>query len=193
MPAIEEQIGRAGKIIKAVAVLLGLLPGIALLLGLVDIPPSLADLIKFLTFAISIGVVICIMLLRDRIRRLTNKTVAIFVVSAVLIGSAFATAYMIVAKDHIIVMTTGAGIERHVKPLYPSADIQEIMRAYRGDYKEALATSNRNAELSALMERESGSAIVLLILLLVTGQVLLVSGIVGGAWKLAGGRQAKET
>jgi hypothetical protein len=193
MPAIEDQIGRAGKIIKAVAVLLGLLPGIALLLGLVDIPPSLADLIKFLTFAVSIGVVICIMLLRDRIRRLTSKKAAILVVTAVLTGAAFATAYMIVAQDQIVVISTGAGIERYVKPLDPSADIQDIMRDYRGDYGEALATSVRNAELSALMEQESGSAIVLLILLLVAGQVLLVSGIVGGAWKLAGARQAKES
>ena len=59
-----------------------------------------------------------------------------------------------------------------------------MVAPYRGDYAEALVTSARAERLRQRMEEESGSAVALMVALMVIAQTLLVGGLVVGGWKL---------
>ena len=185
MPALSDRLGGLATLIKAVIGLLALLPGVAVLTGLIDIPPSLVDLVKALSIFAGIAVLIAILLLSGTIRALSGRTVALLTLSAVVLGGGFAVAYRAVAARQVVVVETGREVERFVVPLTPSAEIRRLVAPYGGDYAEALMTSVRAERLHQLMEEESGSAVALMIALMVVAQTLMVGGIVVGGWKLA--------
>lgn len=191
MPALRERIENVGNLIKALIAFLGLLPGIAILTGLISIPPSLADLVKMLSIFICIVALVLVLLATHWIQRTGGAVVGGLALVAVIAGASCASAYWSFANRHIVIIEPAPGqVERHVVPLQPSAEIQALMAPYHGDYVEALETSNRSARLGQLMDDESGSAVGIMIALLLISQVLLVGGVVAAAWKVALGDEA---
>jgi hypothetical protein len=184
MPALTERLGGLTALIKAMIGVLALLPGVAVLTGLIDIPPSLVELVKALSVFTGIGVLIAILLLSESIRRMSARKVALLTVAAVLLGAGFALAYRTVAAGQVVIVTMGDQVERYVIPLAPSDEIGRLVAPYGGDYAEALMTSVRAERLRQLMEEDSGSAVALMVLLMVLAQTLMVGGLVVGGWKL---------
>lgn len=194
MPDMNEEISAVGRIIQAITALLGLMPAIAVLAGLVDIPPDLADLIRVLTFFASAAVILGIILMRGTIRRAKAGPMAGFVLGAILLGSVAATSYWLLAVDHIVTIRYGDKVERDVVPLHPTRRITDVRDAFGGSYEQALVTYPQRDDLRRWMREESKSASVLLLFLLVAANVLLVSGLVVGAWRAAGTcRSTKKT
>jgi flagellar basal body-associated protein FliL len=190
MPTVTERLKSVETLVKALAALLALMPGIAVLTGLIDIPPTLVQLVKALSFFVSIVVLIGILLISQRIRRMTGTAVAILALGAVVVGAAGAVGYWSFAGRHIVVVESADGegeaqTERYLVPMRPSAEIQRLVAPYSGDYAEALLTSNQRARLRQLMDQDSGGTAALMIVLLVLAQTLLVAGVAAGAWKLA--------
>jgi hypothetical protein len=191
MPTLKERVEKVGYLIKALIAFLGLLPGIAILTGLISIPPSLADLVKMLSVFICIVALVLVLLATNWLQRTNVAIVGGLAVVAVIAGAGCASAYWSFANRHIDLIERAPGqIERYVVPLRPSAEIQALMAPYHGDYVEALETSSRSARLGQLMDDESGSAVGVMIALLLFSQVLMVGGVVAAAWKLALGDEA---
>ena len=183
--SLMDQIGQTKTVIRTTAGLIALLPPVAILTGLVDIPPSLIDLIKMLSFFVSVGILLAIFLLGKHISRVRSGWMAAATIAAILLGGIFATSYMLFANRHIAVVARGDDTERYVVPLHPSPAIQRIMAGFGGDYVEALQTSSQSARLEQLMQEEDGSSTMVMIALLVAAQTLLVAGVVAAAWRLA--------
>jgi hypothetical protein len=195
MPAVDEQISATGKLVQAIGALIGLTPAVALLFDIVDVPPSLIQLIRAVSFFITVAVVVIIILLRAQIRKLSNKRAATMVLVTVLLGTASATGYWLFADSHMVTVSRGKEAERFVIPLNPSAKIRELVAPFNGQYEQALYVSRRREELRGAMEDEDTSAVLLMLFLLVSANVLLVSAVVGGAWKISGsaGRPSRRT
>lgn len=173
-----------GGLIKGLVALLALLPGIAILTGLVDIPPSMVQLTNLLSFSASIVILIVIFLLTEHLRTIRNGVAAWLLVVAIVAGGAAATGYMIFANRHIAVVDTGEETERYIIPLRPSPALLRLVAPYDGDYVEALHTSIQKARIRQLMEEEGAGSMIVMMVLLILAQTLLVGAIVAGAWKL---------
>jgi hypothetical protein len=182
---LTDRIGRLSGVIKALGAVVALLPGVAILLGLVDIPPSVVDLIKFTSFALSVAVVIVVLLLSQQIQKLKPVLAAVIVSVCAIAGGVLAVSYLTFTRSHIVVTQDGAATEYFIIPLNPSGEIKKLIEPYQGDYVEALETSVQRDELVAAMQKESGSAIAAIVSLLLFAQTLVISAIVIGAWKLA--------
>lgn len=186
MPLIPERLKSAESLIKAVVAVVCVLGPYIALTELVSIPPEIDQLMSTLTFAISVVVVIAVLLLHERIERMRPGAVAAFSAVAVVTGAVMATAFFLFANDHLV--TENEGLENetiHVLPISPSETYRDIVRPH-GDVLEALYNGYRNDELRTLIEDENDSAVIALIVLLIAAEVLLLSGIVTGAWKIAG-------
>jgi hypothetical protein len=184
MPELTGRIAKAETLIKAAAGLLALVPGIAILVGLVDIPPTLIDLIKYLSFAISIVVLLSIFLLSEQIKTIGKGAAATAIIACAVAGAILATSYLVFARNHVVVTGAGDDAEQHIIPLRESRELRSLIEPYAGDYVEALETSVQQVRLNQLMERESGGSIAVMITLLVLAQTLIITAIVLGAWKL---------
>ena len=184
---LKEQIDRLGGIIKALAAVIALLPGIAVLTGLVDIPPTLAQLVQMLSFVISILVLIVTILLTERLRRLRAEMAVVLIALAAVTGAVLATAYFQFAQGHIAYGEAGGEEARYLIPLDPSPRVRQIVAPYGDDYDEALQTSLERRELARLLEREGGGSAAVMIILMVLAQALLIGAVVAGAWKLTSG------
>lgn len=189
MPAVDAQLDATGRLIKGLAALLSLFPAIALLFGLVDIPPSLSQIVKALSFFVSLAVLLSVVMLGPSIQKLKRAMAAALVIGTVLIGSISAISYWVVAENHVLTTNVpaaeGERIDRIIIPLNPSARVQELVRPFRGDYRQAVYTGRHGEELRRLLDKESTSAIILMLVLLLSANVLLVLGVVIGAWKIA--------
>jgi hypothetical protein len=182
------KIDKANNVIKGIAAIVALFPGIAVLLRLVEIPPSLADLVKVISFSLSGVVLIAVFLLGDRITRLSKEKVALYSIVAVLLGAGCSYGYFRFADSHtVVVELPDQTTEKYIVPLNPSASIREAVEAMDGSYEAALQLSPDREALKRSMDRESGSSMLVMILLLVLSELLLVAPVVGAAWRLAGG------
>lgn len=184
MPTLKERFERAGHVIKGVAAFLALLPSIAVLIGLVAIPPSLADLMTFVSGAIGIIIILIVVLSSAAIRRMSNTMAVLLIAIGALGGAAASTQYFLFADRHIIYPPDNAQ-NPLILPTKPSAELQSLLEPYGEDYAEALATSTQRERIRELLKRESGKSLVIMLLLMVIGQSLVVGAIVIGAWKLA--------
>jgi Ca2+/Na+ antiporter len=185
-----ERIDKANNTIKGIAAIIALFPGIAVLLRLVEIPPSLADLVKVISFSISGVVLIAVFLLSDRISRLSREKVALFSIVAVLLGAACSYAYFRFADSHTVVVELPDGSkDKYIVPLSPSAPLLEAVEAWDDSYEKALQLSPDREDLKRSMDRESGPSMLVMILLLVFSELLLVAPVVAAAWRLAAGPQ----
>jgi hypothetical protein len=184
---VSDPFARAGSVIKSAAALVALLPGIAALLGLVQIPPSIGNLVAFITVFVGLSCVMATAMLTNQIRRTRGRTMAIIVMVLALAGASLATAYYLCANRFIVAMpepepATGRLV---VIPLNPERELRDLVAVYDDDYQEALATSSQRQTIARLMDRESAGTTILLVVLLVCAQALSTSAVVIGAWKVA--------
>jgi hypothetical protein len=177
-----------GNVIKGAAALIALFPGIAVIFDLVDIPPTVIQLVRIISFSVGIIVLLAVFLLRDRIVAMSNERAAILGVVAVLIGAASLTGYYQFASRHtVIIPVEGTDrVDRYVIPLNPTPEIRTPVEIFGGDYDEALRMSPEAETLKIRMRDQQGSSVVIMVLLLVLSQVFLVAPVVAAAWKLVG-------
>lgn len=178
--SVSEQLKEASGLLKGTGLLLAALPPLAVITGLVSIPPTLGQLVKLVTVPISIVVVLIIFILGESISRLSPLRSVLIFGSLVVAGAAASVAYFAFAGSHIV-----SGVDGPVVvPLQPSTQITEIVAPYDWDWEEALEHSADNERLAELMRQESASAVVLMVLLMVLAQVLMVAGMVGALWNI---------
>jgi hypothetical protein len=186
MPNLNQRIDNLGWLIKAVGALIALLPGIAILLGLVNIPPDLHDLIQYISFGISVVTILVVMLLTQSIHRLGRGLAVLIIIACVIGGSISAIAYWDYASNHIVTLEGSNGPEIHIIPDHPSAELDALVKPYAYDYEEALETHVQRDRIAYLMAHESTRATAKIILYLVLAQTMTIAAIVFGAWKLTG-------
>lgn len=181
-------------VIKGIGVLIALFPGVAIFFRLVDIPPTLMQLVQIISFSISLIVLISVFLARSIINRMSRERIALVCAVAVVLGAISITSYYLFARSHTVVVRTldpaapaeEARVDRYVVPLNPSPELREIVDPYFGDYQEAIRMSVDRQTMKQLMEEESRSSLLIMIILLVLSEVLLIAPVVIAAWKLAG-------
>ena len=184
---LTDRLQRVGTLVKAIAATLALLPGIAMLLGLVNIPPSIVDLAKYVSLSVSIVVVMVVMLLTDSIRAWRAPVVAAVIGACAIAGAGLAVFYLTFTSDHVVVVGSGQQAVHHIVPLNPSGEIQRLVAPYGGDYLEALNTSVEKQQLADAMQKDRQGAVFVIVSLLIAAQMFVISAIVLGAWKLTSG------
>lgn len=173
-------ISRIVKIIKGVSAVVALLPFLLLMLGAVPIPPSISDLIQAISGLVSIISIIFILLMHDPLSRLEDWAVGISILALAIIAI-IASIYFFALANSSIIEFDGTEI---LIPINPSDRLSELVVNYRGDYLEALNTSNRRAEILDLIRQQQTGTLFALAGLLLIAQISMVSAIVMGAWKL---------
>lgn len=179
-------------VIKGIAAIYALFPGIAVLLGIVAIPPSLVDMVRVISFSVSGVVLISVFLLGERLLRLSRERAALYSIVAVLIGAVCVGAYFQFANAHTVEIQVGRDpatgrdeLKTYIIPLNPSPEMRELVEP-DNDYRIALQTSGERERLKQLMIAEGWSSMAIMILLLVISEVLLVAPVVAVAWIWAG-------
>jgi hypothetical protein len=180
---VERNLASLGNILRAIIVLIGLLPSVVIITGLIDIPPNLQQLVKIVTIPVSIVGIITIIALGDDIARWSPRKTALIFIICLALGASSTVAYFLFAKGHVIEFKD----ERLVAPIHPSERVRAIIAPYDDQYDQALENSPRSDELRDLLAQESVVATIVMIVLMVLSQLLLVTAIVGSAWKLVVG------
>jgi len=191
MPQAVEKISG---VLKGIAAVIALFPGVAIYFRLVDIPPTLMQLVEIISFSISLIVIISVFLARDIISRMGSARVGLLCSIAVVLGAASITGYFLFARGHTVVVRAPEGptpgshenVQRYIVPLNPSPELTAIVDPFFGDYEEAIRMSVQRETMKQLMNEESGSSLLVMIVLLVLSELLLMAPVVVGAWKLAG-------
>lgn len=165
---------------KAVIALLGLLPSVALLTGMIEIPPSLERLVKLVTVPLSIVAIVAIMLQASAIRRWSPRRATVVFGSCVLIGMVAAATYYLVAESCVFEYRG----DRMISGLRPSRETRDIIEPWANRYDQALDNSPRSDRLRELLRTERVLTLVVMFLLMVVSQLLWVIAIVGSALKL---------
>jgi len=182
---IADTLKSAGNLIKAIGVFLALLPGVAVLVGLVQLPGSMEALVKFLSGALGVTIVLAVLLSSAPIRRMKGIVAAALILGCALGGAVASTSYMIYAGHHLLPPPDGNGGAIAI-PDEPSTELARLMQPFGDDdYAEALMVSVQRDRIRRLMDRDSSASISKMVGLLLTGQLLLVFAIALGAWKLA--------
>lgn len=172
-------------LIKGAAAVVALMPGVAALLGVVEVPPSIDALVRFISVFVSLACVFSIALFKASIRKARGATVAITVLAMAIGAAGFATSYFLFARSHVIRLVENAGnTEIYLIPLAPSPAIVSIMAPYDGDYVEALETSSQRLILRQELQEQSGSTAAILVGLLILAQAISIGAVMLGAWKL---------
>jgi len=190
MPIIDK-IQSASNVVKAVVGLMALFPGIAVLIALVDIPPSLGQTIKIIAFSVCVVVVLSVFLLDDWLARVSGKLAVVGALLGVITGAVCLQIYRGFAQTHVVEINAPAPHNIYIAPRTPSEDILRIVDPVKPgrptviEYRQALNASNRADELKEMMEQESGSATTIMILLLILAEVMLLAPVVALVWKLA--------
>jgi hypothetical protein len=180
-----------GNIIKGIGALLGLVPLLAVIYEVVAIPHDLESMAKLISFFVTVAGILSIMLNRNWISSLRSNKAALLVTGLVLFGSTSAIGYWTFARSNLVTIVHPKSAqaeewkEQVFIPLRPSPEIRDMVAPFGNDYILALATGNHREKLSNAMRREQTSAMMVTLLLMVLANILLVLGIVGGAWKLA--------
>ena len=179
-------------VIKGVAAIYALFPGIAVLSGLVAIPPSLVDMVRIISFSVSGVVLISVFLLGERLLRLSKERAALFSVIAVLLGAICVGGYFQFANAHTVEIQVGRNattgqdeFKTYIIPMNPSPQMRALVEP-DNDYRIALQTSGDREKLKELMVAEGWSSMAIMILLLILSEVLLVAPVVAVAWIWAG-------
>src|SRR4051812_37468013 len=119
-------------VIKGVAAIYALFPGIAVLVGLVSIPPSLVDMVRVISFSISGVVLISVFLMGERLLHLSRERAALYSIIAVLIGAVCVGGYFQFANRHTVEIQVGRDattghdtFKTYIIPLNPSQEMRE--------------------------------------------------------------------
>ena len=191
-PPTVRQFEYVGAIIKGIAAIYALFPGIAILYGLVEIPPTLVDMVKIIAFSVSGIVLLSVFLLDSQIRRLRPARAVVYSVIGVLLGAVCVVTFFSFANQHAIVVENSRGEEQHfITPLTPSQEIIRIVHPRvpnaptPHEYKRAMQIEPEREHLKELVRRASLWTTVIIIVLLVLSEVLLIAPLVAAAWRLA--------
>jgi hypothetical protein len=191
--SVIERIRNAGLIVKAVLGLTALFPGIAILLGLVEIPPTVGNMIYVISFSVSIIVILSIFLLSDRIQALGNGRAIAMAAVTLTLGGICLTAYVPFATSHLVTFDRDDGsADRVLAPRSPSPALlgsvshENPGRPTVAEYRAALQMAPDREQLRQMMVAESWSTMAIMLVLLVFSEALLIAPVVGLAWKAAG-------
>jgi hypothetical protein len=191
---IERKVALARYLIEAGGSLVGFaLPTFALV-RLEHLPPDLSRISYFALPVASLALVMAIFIRGPDIGRLSSRKAARLTLVLAAAGLLSTAAYAYIS-DRLVVTLTEHSLgsddrsESHVKPLFPSREIRTIVDEYEGEhdpYDAALREGEPNAaKLKALMFRQRGGSVVLLLGTMLLAQLLYVAAIVGGAWWVA--------
>jgi hypothetical protein len=169
-------------ILKFALLILGLIPTAAVLTGIIDIPPSLQQLLGLVTAVVGIGTVVLVLLLQDKLQSLSRATLGTLLAACLLVGCGTAAFYYEFAKSHVADYRG----DMLVLPLHWPAELTRIVnQGYGGDVEAALNNSNRGRYLHQLIEAHNGSSTFVFVLLLVLSQFLIVFGLFGALVRVA--------
>ncbi|MFL6845773.1 MAG: hypothetical protein ACJ8ER_12925 [Allosphingosinicella sp.] len=175
-------------LLKAVVGLLGLLLPALVVTTLIEIPLSLAELVKIITIPTSVVAVLAIFLLGDAIRRWTIRRALIVFAICVLVGSSSAITFYLFAPRHVFLCKG----ERLVSPMTDSARIHDIIEPFDNDYCRALRRSPVKKELRESLATGSVATVIVMILLMVATVLFLVGAMIGIAWKAIVGTEVAD-
>jgi hypothetical protein len=192
--SIIERINNAGLVVKGILALLALLPGVAVFIGLVEIPPSVGKIIYVISIFVSILVILSIILLSDVIQRVRNGPLVIGAVLGLVAGVLCLVAYIPYATGNVVEYTNEKGESLKIlapNPPAPEAIQNMVPHATPGhptvsEYASALQMADDRTELMRLMVAASWPVMAIMLLLLVASEVFLIGSIVALAWKIAG-------
>lgn len=175
---------RVAAAIKGAAALAALAPGVAMLFGAVNIPPTAADLTKALSLTTEVVVVLVIMLGGNAIARTTAKKVMLICLALLAAGIGLGIGYYEVGGRHIIDYVDSGRPQRIIVPIFPDVELREY-RDGLGGYPEALANPIVGGRVADLIDEQNGMTVPAVVLLLLLAQACLLIAIVAGAWKFA--------
>lgn len=191
--SVIERIQNTSAVVKGILGLLALCPGIALFIGLVEIPPSVGKIIYLLSFFVSVLAILSIILMTDFVERLNNSVAVVIAVVSLAVGGTCLVTYMQFATTHIIPITDDDGNDvKYLKPGSPSPELLALVQHVDpghptiAEYQSALQLSGERAELKRMVVAQSWPVMLTMLLLLICAEVLLVTPVVALAWKLAG-------
>ncbi|QLC25719.1 hypothetical protein HFP57_12290 [Parasphingopyxis algicola] len=184
-------IERTASAITAAAALAAMAPGVAMLLDIVEIPPSAAQLTKALSLAVGVVAVFTIMILRRSVERIGDRTTLIVCTVSLILGIILAISYYQVSGRMIVDFVAFGEEQRVILPLSPSDDLQSYEADF-GSYPEALVNPIVGQEVREKIEQENGSTVPALIFLVLMAQISLLIAIVVAALKfLSSNREAE--
>ena len=173
-------------VIKGAAMLAAAAPGVAMLVNVVPVPPTIENLITASSLAVGAAIVISIMILRRSIQNASAPLLAIGVVIFALGGAWAAMKYVEFATVYVVSFVNTEHVEeRVVVPVTPSPELAAILGDFNGDYAEALVSGIRGPRVRQLVNEGHGPTYTRLVCYLLLAQILLLTAIVGGAWKVA--------
>ena len=182
-----ERISNMGSSFKAILVFIALLPSLATLVGIFPVPDQISTLVTFLFGFLGIGAVLLVSILSDTICRWSATKVSLIAAAVLLAGTAIAITYVVFAERHVVTVNDAERHEQFLIPLMPDADLLKVKSTYEGDWREALQNSNMRWQIMQAMRDQSSGTEILMIVMLVFGQVCLVTGVALAAWRATKG------
>lgn len=178
-----------GTLLKGIGAVAALLPTVAVLRGMVPIPPDIDMLITWTIAVLGILVFVVVMLADGPIKAARNWTIAILAVVMALVGIASAVVYRDFSNRHIVTIgmegTSEADAERIVVPRSPSQPLQDKIAPFGNDWVAALHESPEKDTIRRMIGEQNFWTTAWIVALLVLAQVLTTGGLVLGLWKLA--------
>jgi hypothetical protein len=167
-------------VIGAVYIALGLVPGAAAVLGLIEIPPSLRGLIIFLIGLIGFVTFVCLVILIPKIKSMGRMlAVAVFLTSAI-VASALCVAYFNFARTHV----EHDGDKLIVLPLEYRGDLKAIIEeGHGGNVRSALNSDTGDAVRRMIRDQDTGATWIMA-LLMCASEFFVIIGLFGGVLKL---------
>lgn len=183
------RLSAVGNLVKGIAAVAALLPTVAVLRGMVPIPPDIDMLITWTIAVLGILVFVVVMLADGPIKAARNLTIAILAVVMALVGIASAVVYRDFSNRHIVTIglegTSEADAERIVVPHSPSQPLQDKITPFGNDWVAALHESPESDTIRRMIGEQNFWTTAWIVGLLVLAQVLTTGGLVLGLWKLA--------
>lgn len=182
MPVAPSAFSRFESVIKFALLALGLLPTAAVLTGIIDIPPSLKQLLSLVSGVVGVGTVVIVLVLQDVLQRLDRRRLSMVLAGCLVIGCAMAFLYYDFAGKHVAKYRG----ETIVLPLHEPAALHNIVQdGYGGDFEAALNSPNRGRYVYQLVEANNGVSTFLFVVLLMVSQFLIVFGLFGAVVRVA--------
>lgn len=173
------------KVIKSVAGLIAVVPGLALITNAITLPLTLQQLLGALALALGVVIVIAIYLFGQRLHQMKAQRVGLIVVGLAVAGVTVAMICSGAANTYVLKRMVDGAVELRVLPLNPSGQLKTDLEDFGGDYDEALRHPVIGARVSSAIDRQDGGTVLLLSVSFLLAQALLLGAIVIGAWKLA--------
>lgn len=192
--SLVERLKNAGLLVKGILALLALCPGVALFVGLVDIPPSVGRLIYLISFFFSVLAILAIITFSDWVQKLGNGAAIAIAAISITAGVICLVRYIPYSNEHVLDILDDQQrvVDKVLTPSSPSPAILGIVKHRRpgqpthSEYQDAFAMANEPGDLKKQLAAETWDVMAIMLLLLIGSEVLLIAPIVALAWRLAG-------